>query len=90
MGMPTPEGADAAMPNLPEAMAGINPRKSIQLKKCPKTTKIFRGNASWYGNGSANDARESRGSWANETNDGRNDGRSKTKQQIGNIIFICS
>ena len=29
MGMPTPEGADAAMPNLPEAMAGINPRKSI-------------------------------------------------------------
>ena len=36
MGMPTPEGADAAMPNLPEAMAGINPRKSIQLKQCPK------------------------------------------------------
>merc|ERR1719369_774023 len=26
MGMPTPEGADAAMPNLPEAMAGINPQ----------------------------------------------------------------
>ena len=31
MGMPTPEGADAAMPNLPEAMAGINPRKSQSL-----------------------------------------------------------
>merc|ERR1711937_956343 len=26
MGMPTPEGADAAMPSLPEAMAGINPQ----------------------------------------------------------------
>ena len=33
MGMPTPEGADAAMPNLPEAMAGINPRKSCPLSE---------------------------------------------------------
>ena len=50
MGMPAPEGADAAMPNLPEAMAGINPRKSLSwslsLTGCQKSNlnEMFENN----------------------------------------------